>query len=168
MKLSEGAHNLNGRVVPNDEFYTPRNLVKALMPLVPIQPGQSILDSAAKNPVWYNHFPTDGPIYATEHFEQWNCQVDWIITNPPYSLLKSWWMPQTFKYAKKGYAYLLGQSNFTAKRVAEANAAGFGLTKLHMFKVFKWFNMSYFVVFEKDKPNIISYDRKVWREDGKQ
>ena len=43
------------------------------------------------------------------------------------------------------------------------NKAGYGLTKLHMCKVFKWYGMSFIVVFEKNKDNVISYDRIVWK-----
>jgi hypothetical protein len=167
MKLSEGAHDIKHKLIPNDEFYTPKALVQSLISLVPLYGRESILDAAAANPVFFDHFPCSGPRYSTEHFEQWDTPVDWIITNPPYSLLKDWWMPQTFKHAKIGYAYLLGQGNLTPKRIQEANKAGFGLTKIHMCKVFQWYGISYFVVFEKDKPNIVSFDRKVWREDGK-
>ena len=41
--------------------------------------------------------------------------------------------------------------------------ANYGLTKLHMCKVFEWYGMSVIVQFEKDTKNIISYDRIVWR-----
>ena len=34
-----------------------------------------------------------------------------------------------------------------------------------MLKVWKWFGMSYIVVFEKNKESIMSYNRKVWREE---
>ena len=43
------------------------------------------------------------------------------------------------------------------------NNNGYGLTKMHMCKVFKWFGMSFIVQFELDKENCISYDRVVWR-----
>ena len=42
---------------------------------------------------------------------------------------------------------------------------GYGLTKMHYCKVFKWYGMSAIVQFEKNKEGIISYDRVVWRED---
>jgi hypothetical protein len=162
---SKGAHELRYKHKPNDEFYTPKALAQSLISLVPLYARESILDAAAANPVFYDHFPCSGPRYSTTHFETWDTPVDWIVTNPPYSLLKDWWMPQTYKYAQIGFAYLLGQSNLTTKRIAEANAAGFGLTKLHMFKVMTWYGISYFAVFEKGKPNIVTYDRKIWYEE---
>ena len=39
----------------------------------------------------------------------------------------------------------------------------YGLTKIHMCKVYKWYGMSFIVQFEKDEKHIISYDRIVWR-----
>ena len=44
------------------------------------------------------------------------------------------------------------------------NKAGYGLTKIHMCKVWKWYGMSIIVQFEYDKENIISFDRNIWRE----
>lgn len=122
-----------------------------------------MLDSAYGTGNFFNCFPSVTHNHYTKNFEKWNTPVDWIVTNPPYSLLNKWWLTHTYKYAKKGFGYLVGQGNLTCKRMEEANAAGFGLTRIHMCKVFKWFGMSYFVVFEKDMPNLISYDRKVWR-----
>ena len=43
--------------------------------------------------------------------------------------------------------------------------SGYGLTKIHMCKVYKWYGMSCIVVWEKNKKSILTYDRTVWRGD---
>ena len=53
--------------------------------------------------------------------------------------------------------------NLTARRIEMFEDAGYGLTKIHMCKIFKWYGMSFIVQFEKDKTSIISFDRIVWK-----
>jgi hypothetical protein len=162
---SRGAHELRYKHGPNDEFYTPVALAKQCIAMCPLDFGSTVLDSAMGGGNFFDNFPRCTLNYNTRKFEKWTMPVDWIITNPPYSLLGKWWLQHTYTIAQKGFGYLIGQSNLTTKRLADANAAGFGLTKLHMFKVMTWYGLSYFVVFEKGKPNIITYDRKIWYED---
>jgi hypothetical protein len=45
------------------------------------------------------------------------------------------------------------------------NDEGYGLYKLRMLKVQKWYGMSYIVHFEKGKGNCIEIDREVYYED---
>ncbi len=160
---SKTSHDIKHRAVANDEFYTPRELAKYCVGMVPFQDGDTVLDSAYGTGNFFKEFPDTTINYSTARFEDWLRPVDWIVTNPPYSLLNKWWFGHTYNMANKGFAYLIGQGNLTCRRLEEANGAGFGLTRIHMCKVFKWYGMSYFVVFEKDKPNLISYDRTVWK-----
>ncbi len=60
--------------------------------------------------------------------------------------------------------YLIGLGNLTARRIEMLEKAGYGLSKLHMCKVYKWYGMSVIVQFEKGKDNIITYDRTVWKQ----
>ena len=69
---------------------------------------------------------------------------------------------------EKGFAYLLGHDNVTARRIEYLEKMGFYITKFHLCKVMKWFGMSVFVVWEKktsDFKGIIDYDRNVWKMD---
>jgi hypothetical protein len=160
---SSTAHKIKHRAVANDEFYTPPALAVDLIGLVPLVYCDEVLDAAYGTGAFYNNYPPYVVKFHTREFEKWARPVDWIVTNPPYSLLGKWWLPHTQSLCRKGYAYLIGQGNLTARRIEQANNAGFGLTKIHLCKVFKWYGMSYFVVFQRGKDNIVSFDRKVWR-----
>lgn len=92
-------------------------------------------------------------------------EVDWIITNPPYSILDEW-IEHSCKLSQKGFAYLIGLNNITAKRLEKCEDCGFGLTNIHIFKVYDWFGMSSFLIFEREKKSIVTYDRTVWKEEG--
>lgn len=151
---SKIAHKIKHRETPNDEFMTPRELASKLFNSV--RPRGSVLDNAygTGNFFFRGDFSTD--------FYNVKKKYDWLITNPPYSDLDRW-LEHSCKVAQKGFAYLLGINNLTAKRIEACEREGFYITKIHLCKVFKWFGMSAFVVWEKNKKGIINYDRKVWR-----
>ena len=164
---SQISHSIKHRQTPYDEFETPISLAKELIKLVPLVPGDLVLDPAVGNGAFYNNYPPFVnrdccDILLNIDFLQYAKEVDWVITNPPYSNLDAWF-EKTTRVCRKGFAYLLGFNNITPRRIEMVNKARFGLTHIHFCKVFHWFGISAFVVFEKDKDNIISYDRVVWR-----
>ena len=166
---SKIAHKIKHRVNAKDKFYTPLDLAKELIEIFPFGEGDLVLDPCYGKGVFYENYPS----YVRKEFCEidldidffkFNSKVDWCVSNPPYSLLDKW-LKKTCEISNKGFGYLVGLHNITAKRMELCNKYGFGLTKLHLFKVYKWFGMSCFSIFEKDKDNIISYNRSVWRED---
>ena len=91
-----------------------------------------------------------------------NEKITIISSNPPYSFLDEVIL-KSLSLEPKIINYLIGVGNLTARRIEMFNNAGYGLTKLHMCKVYKWYGMSYIIQFEKGKNNIISFDRVVWK-----
>jgi len=162
MIKSRIAHSIKHRKVANDEFYTPVNLVKRLVKLVPFEKYDTVLDAAYGTGNFYNNFPYGTIGSYTKNFYRKRANFDWIITNPPYSHLDKW-LEHSCKIATKGFGYLLGINNLTPKRIEACEQQGFFITKIYMCKVFRWFGMSIFVLWEKDKKPIIKYDRIVWR-----
>ncbi len=170
---SSTAHDIKHRDKPNDVFLTPGGLVDECLKMMDFQEGDTVCDPSAGNGAFLNKFPDGVSKVHCEIDENLECHngkdfleadlgvVDWYATNPPYSMLDKWFDRSC--NAKKGFAYLIGWNNLTARRIENCNKAGFGLSKLKMFKVFQWFGMSCFVVFEKGKDNIIEYERTVWR-----
>jgi len=150
------AHKIKHRLVPNNEFYTPRELADKLFVLVPIQKDDIIMDNAYGTGNFYF-----GGLKSTDFLND-SRQVDWYITNPPYSFLDDWLLKSC--EAKKGFAYLLGIHNLTPRRIEMCEKMGFGITKIYLCKVFKWFGISAFIIWEKNKKGIIDYDRIVWRD----
>lgn len=160
------ANEIKYRKYANDEFFTPKDLAQNLVRLVPIVTGDIVMDNAASNPVFYdalglaiNRLKTD------DFFSVPQMSVDWCVTNPPYSKLDEWFEHSTVT-CRKGFAYLLGFNNITPRRIEMCEKSGFGLTKVHLCKVFKWFGISAFVVFERGKPSIMQYDRTVWHSEN--
>lgn len=156
-------HNIKHRTYANDEFMTPEKLADNLVTKVPLVKGDSILEPCMGTGAFfgaYPHFVNSESLGSG--FLEYNKQVDWIITNPPYSDLDNW-LKHCFQIADKGVALLIGLLNITPKRLEMANKAGFGLSQIHICKVFHWFGISAFCIWEKGEQDIITYDRIVWR-----
>jgi hypothetical protein len=167
MSISKISHDIKHRKTHNDKFYTPEALAIECISMCDIEDSEEILDSARGKGSFYNNFPKNNKRAWCEiedgrcFFEEKNC-YHWIITNSPYSILDAW-IEKTCELSKRGFGLLLGWNNLTAKRIEYCEKQGFGLTKLKMFKVFQWYGMSCFVVFERGKKSILEYNRKVWR-----
>lgn len=159
---SQIAHKIKHRKVPNDEFTTPEELSKKLIKLVPLKRLDTVLDPAKGTGNFYKNFPEYTLNKATENFFWFDEKQDWLITNPPYSQLDRW-LKHSCEISKKGFAYLLGIHNLTPKRIEMCEEMKFGITKIHLCKVFNWFGMSAFIIWEKNKKGIIDFDRIVWR-----
>ena len=155
---SQISHKIKHREIANDEFFTPQELVKILLPLVPVDEGEMIMDNAYGGGAWFDEMRSP-KVYSNDFLIDKE-KVDWYITNPPYSFLDEWLKKSC--EARRGFAYLLGLHNLTPKRIEMCERLKFGITKIHLCKVFKWYGISAFIVWEKNKKSIINYDRVVW------
>ncbi len=165
MLSSKVGHKIKHRSKANDKFTTPEALAIELIEMVPLKSGQVVLDPAVGSGSFYRNFPSFVDARSCgedDNFFMWSEPVDWIITNPPYSCLDKWF-EKSFQVCRVGCAYLLGLHNITPRRIEMANKAGFGLSDIHLCKVFEWMGISAFVIFERDGENCLSYDRIVWR-----
>ncbi len=157
---SQLAHSIKHRNYANDEFMTPIGLANYLAKLIPFGNSDVILEPCAGKGAFLNAIPQSFTI--DRDFLDYNENVDWIVTNPPYSELDKW-LEHCFGLARKGVALLLNTHSITPRRLEMANKAGFGLTVIHICKVFHWFGISAFCVWQRDEADAISYDRTVWR-----
>lgn len=161
------------RTTANDVFITPLELAKIHIDMIPLEDDLGIdfwLDPCKNNGSYYNQFP-DGcikdycEILEGKDFLEYNptgCKPDIIIQNPPYSILDIWFK-KNIELNPRVISFLIGIGNLTTRRIEWLEQAGYGLTKMKMLKVWKWYGMSVIVVFEKGKESIIEFDRKVYR-----
>ena len=150
----------------NDIFITPVDLAKKQIDMIDYKQDDLWLDPFKNNGSFYNQFPTDKKdwceILEGKDFFEYNTDVDIICSNPPYSCIDNI-LKKSVELKPRIISYLIGMGNLTAKRIEFMEKNGYGITKIHMCKVFKWYGMSFIIQFEKGENNIISYDRKVWR-----
>ena len=163
---SKTGHKIKKRDNANDVFITPLSLAKKAIDMVEYKPDDIWFDPFKNNGSYYNQFPNENKVY-TEILEQkdffdFNENINIICSNPPYSLMDKV-IEKSIELQPHTINYLIGIGNLTARRIEMFEKAGYGLTKMHMCKVFKWYGMSVIVQFEKGKDNVITYDREVWR-----
>ena len=165
------SHQIKQRPHANDVFITPLELSKKAIGMVEYKEDDIWYDPFKNNGSYYNQYPNEcrklfSEILEDKDFFDFNENITIISSNPPYSILDKV-IKKSIELEPRVINYLIGLNNLTARRIEMFNEAGYGLTKIHMCKVFKWYGMSVIVQFEKDKVNIISYDRVVWREEEK-
>ena len=160
--------NLKDKENPNDKKMTPRNLALKLINMTPIKPGDILLDGFSGKDSFYSQYPNNVKKYWCEidkgrDFFKWNKKVDWVgPTNPPYSKIKQV-LEHSCKIANKGIALLIGIINIGPNRIKMLEDYGFGITHFHICNVTGWFGKSLFLIAEKGKPSIISYDTEYWK-----
>jgi len=165
---SKTGHKIKKRNTANDVFITPLKLAKKAIDMVEYKPDDIWFDPFKNNGSYYNQFPNENKKYTeileNKDFFDFNEKVDIICSNPPYSLMDKV-IKKSIELQPHTINYLIGIGNLTARRIEMFEKAGYGMTKMHMCKVFKWYGMSVMVQFEKSKNNVITYDREVWREE---
>lgn len=164
---SSASHNIKQREKANDIFITPKDLAKKHIEMVaPIQ-GELWLDPCRNNEEgsYYSQFPENKDwceILEEKDFFKYEGKPDVIMGNHPYSITDTWFK-KSIELNPRVISYIIGVGNLTARRIEWFEKAGYGLTKLRMLKVWRWYGMSYIIVFEKGKKSIIEIDRKVYR-----
>ena len=143
----------------SDIYYTPPDLAKDIIACCDLKQGDSVLDPFYGGGVFYDNYPEYVSkdwceIVMGRDFMEYDKKVDWIISNPPFSILKTI-LPKCIATATKGICLILGCHNLTPKRNEMFENAGFKLTHLEDFNVKAWFGFRCcFVVYEKNKPTI--------------
>lgn len=166
MSISQKNHSIKHRTTANNVFITPIDLCNTQIRMIEYKEQDKWLDPFKNTGNYYNNFPTTNKdwteILEGKDFFEYKEPCDIICSNPPYSMIDRV-LEHSVSLNPRVISYLIGLNNLTAKRIEYMNGKGYGISNIHMCKVFKWFGMSVIVVFEKNRDNIISYDRKVWR-----
>lgn len=163
----ETSRTIQKRDKPNDVFYTPDNVVDIHLKLIKpfTKDYDTYLDPFYGKGAYYDKLPV--PKYYTEielgkDFFKFIQNVDIIVSNPPYSIIDKV-LEHSISLNPRVISFLIGMGNLTTKRIELLNNAGYGLAVMHMMKIWKWYGMSFIVVFVKGEENCISYDRTVYR-----
>lgn len=163
---SKTGHKIKQRTKANDVFITPLELAKKHIDMIDYKDEDMWLDPSKNNGSYYNQYPSDKKDYCEiledKDFFNYKGNPSIICENPPYSLLDKWFK-KVIELNPRVYSCLIGVGNLTARRIEWFEKAGYGIKKLKMLKVFRWYGMSYIVVFEKGYKSILEIDRKVYR-----
>lgn len=146
---------------PNDRIFTPRNLSKEIIDSIQLTSGDVVLEPFRGDGSFYDQYPDyvtkkwceiDDGVDFLEYDE--NEKVDWIITNPPFSLLTKM-IEKMAKITIKGIAFICMLHAVTKRRHRIFESHGFNLTHIECFHVTPLFgfNMGLFI-YEKNKPSL--------------
>jgi hypothetical protein len=162
------SHTIKQRLIANDKFFTPISLVKTHLEKFKDIPDNSIiLEPFYGEGAYYNEmvlmFPNSNIEYTEIDkgldFFEYKKPVDYIISNPPYSIINKV-LEHSITLKPKIISYLLGFHNITTKRIEYMNNNGYFIKDFHLTKVYKWYGMSVLITFSNEiTSNIITIDR---------
>ena len=153
----------------DDAYYfhqTPNELTKLLIPLVPLQDGDRVLEPFKGEGAFFKEFPSNTmndfcEIEEGLDYKEYNKPIDWVITNPPFGLKTGTKRVNAFYYlldyyisrVNKGVAFLANATCFstlTPKRIKSINDRGFYINKIVVCSIKKWRCRYFFIVFSKE------------------
>jgi hypothetical protein len=161
----------------NDTYYlhqTPNDLARDLINLLPLKPGDTILEPFKGEGAFYDNFPADChkdwcEITEGRDYKTHQGTADWVISNPPFRMEDSNGKRvncffQLLEYystrANKGIAFLGNDycfSTLTPIRMKKLNELGWYLQGYTICNVKKWRGRYFFMVFTKEQTDIIKY-----------
>jgi hypothetical protein len=151
----------------NDVIYTPEALARDCIASVPIQEGDTILDPFLGGGVFFDNYPPNNPrdwceIEKGRDFFEYDKNVDWIISNPPFSRLNDV-LDKCAEVSNKGFGLTILCTALTVRRINRMKEKGFIISRIMYFKVCSWFGFpSFFVLFERGGTLAFSVEPKVY------
>jgi hypothetical protein len=146
------------KISKNDIIYTPKPVALKMIEMCDITPKMKVLDPSRGGGVFYDNLPDCQKSYCeieeNKDFFNETERYDLIIGNPPYSCWTKW-LKHTIKLTDK-FCYIFGTLNLTPPRLKFLFDNGFGITKIHLLSIQWWFSNSFLIVFEKNKPSIMT------------
>jgi type I restriction-modification system DNA methylase subunit len=152
---------------------TPEELCKKLIDIVPLEPGDRVLEPFRGEGGFFNNFPDFVEKDWTEieqgrDYTSHTAPFDWVISNPPFRLDSNGKRENAFfkllKYyterAVKGVAFLGNDyclATITPKRMKEINETGWFIHSVTTCNVKKWRGRYYFVVWKKQPSNFFGF-----------
>lgn len=130
------------RTQPNDIYYTPENLAKAIIDYY--KPKGNILEPCKGAGAFLKHLPKGSQyceIAEGINFFEFTDKVDWIITNPPFSKLTPF-MQHSFKLSNNVVFLINVSALFSVKRIKIIEDNKFGIKEIRFVKQPETFKQS--------------------------
>ena len=152
-----------------EKHYTPLDLARRLVALVPLRDNDAVVDPAAgKNLVFYRVLPAVQESVRHRERRRLSGIVADIRLGDYQSANHLLWkfIEKSSSEARKGFAFLVninGINTLTPKRLAYLQEQGFHMRHLHVVNVKAWMGRYYFYVFGRNPgPCALSWDVKSW------
>lgn len=154
---------------PKEFYYTNESMVRDLLKITPYEKTDILLDAGSGlNKVWFKNFDCEEKyqceIEEGKDFYWWFKRVDWVIGNPPFH--ESWrFFEKASEIADRGIAFLINNQAFnsmTPARYELLKNRGFYLQKIHIVADKRWFGRYYYLIFEKNSNEFLSWEKKTY------
>ena len=161
-----------------DEVYffhqTPELLCKELIKQIPLEDNDNVFEPFKGEGSFYNNFPVNVSKDWTEieegrDYRDYDKPIDWVISNPPFKLVRDKGRVNSFYYllnyyasrVNKGIAFLGNDSCFstlTPKRLKELNINhNLFIHDIVVCNVKKWRGRYFFIIFKKGSSPFYKY-----------
>lgn len=160
MKFNESLQECKNE--PNDLFFTPPHLAKQLVNIIDqyghFEHGDIILDPCSGKGAFFHAFGhclnssknsfkfLECEIEKGVDFYEFKQDVDWIISNPPFSDLTKW-LNHTMLLNPKGFAYIMPTYSLTYSRLKEIESFGYYVEKTVIIDNPKHWNIGFAMAF---------------------
>ena len=160
----------------NESYYfhqTPIELCKKLIECVPLIDGDKVLEPFKGEGNFYNNFPDFVEkdwceIEEGRDYKDYDKPIDWIITNPPFSLNNgtkrenAFWklLKHYITRVNKGIAFLGNDYCFntlTPKRLKELNDSGWYIHNISCCAVKKWRGRYFWIILKPEFSDFYRY-----------
>ena len=144
---------------------TPEELCKELIPYVPLEPNDTVIEPFKGEGNFYRNFPATvskewAELEEGKDYTSITTPYDWVITNPPYRLdagekrVNSFWFLLDYysQRSQKGIAFLANDrcfSTLTPRRLGILKDRGWSIYKIVVCSVKKWRGRYFFVILTK-------------------
>jgi hypothetical protein len=159
----------------DDSYYfhqTPVGLARVLINTVPLEEGDRVLEPFRGEGAFYNSFPDFVnkdwcEIEEGRDFKDYNEDIDWIITNPPFRLdvgtkrINAFYtiLKHFSTKVNKGIAFLANDvclGTLTPLRLTELHEHGLYIHSIKVCSVKKWRGRYFFIIFKKEPSSFFS------------
>lgn len=166
-------------MVKDDIYYfhqTPKLLCEELIKQVPLEQGDRVLEPFRGEGNFYNSLPDFVEKDWTEitderDYKDYDKEVDWCITNPPFRLddeqntgrrINAFYKLLNYysHRAKKGIAFLGNDACFstlTPTRLKELNGRGWFIHKIVCCAIKKWRGRYFFIILKKEPCDLYKF-----------
>jgi hypothetical protein len=158
-------------MVKNEEYYfhqTPEQLAIKLINEINLIDNDVVLEPFKGEGSFYNNLPNNVIKHYTEieeglDYKDFNMNVDWVISNPPFKLGNDNKRVNSFYYileyyslrVNKGIAFLANDyclSTLTPVRLKKLREHNLYLNKIVVCNIKKWRGRYFFIIFKKNEP----------------
>lgn len=147
-------------------------MAKYLLSRIDFVKGDIVLEPCRGEGAFYNNFPSNVErkyceINEGKDFLEYNEEVDYTISNPPFVPRKLFWSfhQKSMKITRKKIYWLINLYSlnvFTPKRLEEMKEEGWYITSFHIVADKRWFGRYVFLEISKTPNEVFTYCRKTF------